>query len=122
MMEEETLARLIRLRRYEELDREVDRFLREYGWSEILHRIEGIKPPNLLDPTLDVGYLEGYEEKDYEIRTPYSWFTLLHEFVHICLKELDYPDDERLAYVIPAGIFYFYKYYNNRRESLEGFT
>jgi len=75
-----------------------------------------------LDPTLDIGTIEGYEEKDYEIRTPYSWFTLLHEFVHIYLKELDFPDDERVAYVIPAGIFYFFKYYDNRRESLDCFT
>ena len=74
-----------------------------------------------LDPTLDVGYISGYEEKDYEIKTPYSWFTLLHEFVHIILREQNYPDDERVAYVIAAGVFYFYKFYNNRRSTLEDF-
>ena len=74
-----------------------------------------------LDPTLDVGYLEGYETKDYEIRTPYSWFTLLHEFAHIILREQDIPDDERVAYVIAAGIFYFYKFYGKRRSTLEDF-
>ncbi len=75
-----------------------------------------------LDPTLDVGYISGYEEKDYEIRTPYSWFTLLHEFVHIILREQDFYDDERVAYVIAAGIFYFFKFYENRDETLSRFV
>ena len=74
-----------------------------------------------LDPTLEVGYLDGYEDKDYEIRTPYSWFTLLHEFVHVFLREQDFPDDERVAYVIPAGIYYFYQFYGKRRSTLEEF-
>jgi len=47
----------------------------------------------------------------YVIETPYSWFTTLHEFVHIILTEAEFEDDERMAYVIPAGVYYFYKYY-----------
>ena len=74
-----------------------------------------------LEPDLDVGYVDGYENKDYHIRTPFSWFTLLHEFVHIVLREVDYPDDERVAYVIPSGIFYDFKFHGKRRSTLEGF-
>jgi len=74
-----------------------------------------------LDPTLDVGYVDGYENRDYTIKTPFSWFTLLHEFVHIVLREVDYPDDERVAYVIPSGIFYDFKFYGKRRSTLEDF-
>ena len=75
-----------------------------------------------LDPSLDVGYIDGYENKDYEIKTPYSWFTLLHEFVHVILREQDFPDDERVAYVIAAGIYYFYKFYYSRRSVLNDFA
>ena len=43
------------------------------------------------------------------------------EFVHIVLREVDYPDEERVAYVIPSGIFYDFKFYGKRRSTLEDF-
>ena len=73
-----------------------------------------------LVPDLDVGYID-IQDEHYEIHTPFSWFTLLHEFVHIVLREVDYPDDERVAYVIPSGIFYDFKFYGRRRSTLEDF-
>lgn len=47
MIEEETLARLIRLRRYEELDTIIDQLLREQEWSEILTQLQSIPEPSI---------------------------------------------------------------------------
>jgi len=39
-------------------------------------------------------------------------------FVHVLLAQQEFPeeDDERIAYVIPAGVYYFYKYYGDRND------
>lgn len=36
-------------------------------------------------------------------------------FVHVLLAQLEIPeeDDERVAYVIPTGVYYLYKYYDD---------
>ncbi len=39
-----------------------------------------------------------------------------NEFVHIVLKEIDYPDDERVVYIILSGVYYFYKYYGGKSD------
>ena len=62
---------------------------------------------------LDVGYID-IQDEHYEIHTPFSWFTLLHEFIHIMLTEAEFNDDEQMGYVIPSGVYYFYKYYGDR--------
>ena len=66
-----------------------------------------------LVPDLDVGYID-IQDEHYEIHTPFSWFTLLHEFIHIMLTEAEFDDDEQMGYVIPSGVYYFYKYYGDR--------
>ncbi|MFQ5833944.1 MAG: hypothetical protein ACE5H4_14655 [Candidatus Thorarchaeota archaeon] len=46
MIEEEPLARLIRLRRYEELDNVVDQLLQESGWPQVASQLENIPTPH----------------------------------------------------------------------------
>lgn len=38
--------------------------------------------------------------------------------MHVLVAQLELPeeDDERIAYVIPAGVYYFYKYNGDRND------
>ncbi|MFW9799021.1 MAG: hypothetical protein ACFFD9_01155 [Candidatus Thorarchaeota archaeon] len=49
MIDEEPLARLIRLRRYDELDTVVDETIREDGWSEVVSELRRIPTPTTQD-------------------------------------------------------------------------
>ncbi|MFQ5832734.1 MAG: hypothetical protein ACE5H4_08535 [Candidatus Thorarchaeota archaeon] len=49
MIEERPLARLIRLRRHEELDAAVDGIIREHGWSEVVSELRIVPTPTTQD-------------------------------------------------------------------------